>query len=77
MTCPQCQKDTLRHHTHSEGDRRWVTTRCAECGWVDTTSWVTLKPDVWLQGIEIGTSVSVTYEESKGHRLAVVVRRII
>ena len=37
----------------------------------------TLKPDVWLQGIEIGTSVSVTYEESKGHRLAVVVRRII
>jgi transposase-like protein len=40
MTCPRCKKDMLRHHTHSERDRRWVTTRCAECGWVDTITWV-------------------------------------
>jgi CheY-like chemotaxis protein len=39
MNCPNCHKDTLRPHTHSDGKRRWVTTRCAECGWVDTTSW--------------------------------------
>jgi DNA-directed RNA polymerase subunit RPC12/RpoP len=44
MTCPRCKKDTLRHHTHSERDRRRVTTRCAECGWVDTTSWVEKRP---------------------------------
>src|SRR5262245_16625484 len=40
MTCPRCKKDSLRHHSRAERGRRWVTTRCAECGWVDTTSWV-------------------------------------
>jgi uncharacterized Zn finger protein len=40
MNCPSCNGDTLRSHTHSDGERRWVTNRCAECGWVDTTSWI-------------------------------------
>jgi CheY-like chemotaxis protein len=44
MNCPSCKKDTLRHHTHSDGQRRWVTTRCVECGWVETTSWVERRP---------------------------------
>ena len=46
MNCPNCKKDTLRPHTHSDGNRRWVTTRCAECGWVDTTSWIEKRPPV-------------------------------
>jgi hypothetical protein len=33
---PGCKKDTLRHHTYSEGERRWVTPRCLECVWVET-----------------------------------------
>jgi hypothetical protein len=31
-------------HTYSEGEQRWVTTHCAECGWVDTTSWIEKQP---------------------------------
>jgi hypothetical protein len=46
MNCPNCHKDTLRPHTHSDGKRRWVTNRCAECGWVDTTSWIEKRPPV-------------------------------
>ena len=46
MNCPNCHKDTLRPHTYSDGNRRWVTTRCAECGWVDTTSWIEKRPPV-------------------------------
>src|SRR5262249_19810292 len=37
MNCPSCQKDTLTHHSRSEGDRRWVTTRCSACGYVDSS----------------------------------------
>jgi transposase-like protein len=44
--CPYCNKDTLRHHTHSDGDRRWVTARCTDCGWVDTTSWIEKRPSL-------------------------------
>ena len=46
MNCPNCHKDTLRPHTYSDGNRRRVKTRCAECGWVDTTSWIEKRPPV-------------------------------
>src|SRR5262249_15364667 len=37
MNCPSCKNDTLTHHSRSEGDRRWVTTRCCTCGYVDSS----------------------------------------
>src|SRR5262249_47478459 len=37
VNCPSCQNDTLTHHSRSEGGRRWVTTRCSACGYVDSS----------------------------------------
>jgi hypothetical protein len=40
VNCPSCKRDRLRPHVDSDGQRRWLTIRCAKCGWVDTTSWI-------------------------------------
>jgi hypothetical protein len=40
LNCPSCNRDRLRPHIHSDGERQWLTTQCAKCGWVDTTSWI-------------------------------------
>src|SRR5262249_39632884 len=37
MNCPSCKNDTLTHHSRSQGDQRWVTTRCSACGYVDSS----------------------------------------
>jgi len=36
MNCPTCKNDTLTHHSHYEDGRRWITSRCFTCGYVDS-----------------------------------------
>jgi hypothetical protein len=41
---PELQEGYASAPYHSDGERRWVTTRCAECGWVETTRWIGKQP---------------------------------